>query len=479
MAWLFVPGLAGLNSVSNSYSPITVPSLTWRGKPLPPRRWSRVWQTARFIRRLSGTTYSPSMADAGVDAYLSSLPASPANRGAQQASDSASLTRDGFGMISFASFAKWSLTASSWRMCLPLFPEADWPLFSGTWPTSGSMRTGICSASPMFADPTGATASSSWPTATESDSRSSARHTTETGVMHPSTMLTDAVRAWPTPTVRDNDRGDDGEANREGSPSLVGATSLFHWESAWPTPAARDYKSENSAAHLTNGTGRTHLDQLPNFVAHRWATPRAEDSENCGNHPGAHDSLTGQTKLWNTPRATEADGGRRTEDGKRSVGLNTQAEMSTWSTPRVACNVTGTKTRLPFAEGGKTSKPSLEDQAREMWPTPTAEPYGSSQNGINGIGGAHERPSANTPSLEECSHSFPLLRATSPDGDGSSASTQTSHQRLLKPRLNPRFVEWLMGLPPGWTDSAPVGTAFVHWQQRMRWSLWQLVPACS
>lgn len=36
-----------------------------------------------------------------------------------------------------------------------------------------------------------------------------------------------------------------------------------------------------------------------------------------------------------------------------------------------------------------------------MWPTPTATPYGSSQNGINGVGGEFERPSANKPSLEK------------------------------------------------------------------------------
>jgi hypothetical protein len=35
-------------------------------------------------------------------------------------------------------------------------------------------------------------------------------------------------------------------------------------------------------------------------------------------------------------------------------------------------------------------------------------------------------------------------------------------------RLNPAFVEWLMGLPPGWTDFAPVGTEWFRWLQRMR-----------
>lgn len=37
----------------------------------------------------------------------------------------------------------------------------------------------------------------------------------------------------------------------------------------WPTPAARDHKGANSTEHVTtNGTGRMHMDQLPNFVEH-------------------------------------------------------------------------------------------------------------------------------------------------------------------------------------------------------------------
>jgi hypothetical protein len=34
-------------------------------------------------------------------------------------------------------------------------------------------------------------------------------------------------------------------------------------------------------------------------------------------------------------------------------------------------------------------------------------------------------------------------------------------------RLNPEFVEWLMGWPLGWTDFAPVATEWSHWSRLM------------
>lgn len=68
-------------------------------------------------------------------------------------------------------------------------------------------------------------------------------------------------------------RGSDGE---KGGPNMSfgsGGTPLPAQAANWATPAARDAKGENAAAHLTNGTGRKHMDQLPNQVAHGFPHP--------------------------------------------------------------------------------------------------------------------------------------------------------------------------------------------------------------
>jgi hypothetical protein len=278
--------------------------------------------------------------------------------------------------------------------------------------------------------------------------------------MHPGTMLTDAIRQWPSPMSADATRGSDAFARREGNPTLVGAAR------EWPTPAARDYRTPNSeASQERRNEDSPRGQQLPNYVAHLWATP-------------------------NLP-----NGGRMRANDEELVATKGQVD--------------GTKRQV-----------QLDAQAR-MWPTPTAEPYGSSQNGINGIGGAHERPSANTPSLDRLSRSFLPLLQTSTRGAACSPSAPTSRPRSdetwstpraestvtsrknLRPfaeggntskpslqqqatgailsagkaKLNPAFVEWLMGLPPAWTGSGPAATAWSRWQQRMRSSLWQLVRA--
>lgn len=91
---------------------------------------------------------------------------------------------------------------------------------------------------------------------------------------------------------------------------------------------------------------------------------------------------------------------------------------------------------MPGAPPGKRPVPNLSAvaQIERNWMTPTARDY--KDGGMN--------PGSDLPT--NSLRGRQVLRIGT-DGERSSRIGPTSHRQ----RLNPRFVEWLMGLPPGWT----------------------------
>lgn len=246
MAWLFVPALAGWNSDSGSPwdGPIEL-SVTSSGTPtLRPSSW-RGWKTRPWIRLLCGTISNPSMAEAGVDAWISSLLVSRASRGASPGSGEEPKTRVGSGRRSCELFATWSPESSSWKMSLDLF-DMGYQSSSETWPASGSMRNGECLARQKSERRIKGGDFSSWPTATAMDSVSS-RRTDGSGV-----TLMAAVRNYPTP--RSGKHGIPGTGARHpgywptpnvpnGKKKQVGLDEIAK---LWATPSARDWKSDDA-----------------------------------------------------------------------------------------------------------------------------------------------------------------------------------------------------------------------------------------
>jgi hypothetical protein len=133
------------------------------------------------------------------------------------------------------------------------------------------------------------------------------------------------------------------------------------------------------------------------------------------------------------------------------IGLLSLAEN--WPTAKV-------QTGAYSYANGDHNKPVLNlEGAAEQWQTPHSTPPHASNNGETSYLARQVR------SL--CSPPDP---ATSTPGDESSSDTPTS-----RPRLNPEFVTWLMGWPPGWTDFGCSATALSLWKRRMRSSLYGLV----
>lgn len=147
-----------------------------------------------------------------------------------------------------------------------------------------------------------------------------------------------------------------------------------------------------------------------------WPTVRCEDAESCGNHTGAMDSLHMAVRLWPTASANDHKCATRVTQ-RRKKALDGAAEH--WSLPNVPTR--GPETRgfsllvHPSSASGSTCLPTRG------------------------------------PILHPLSRLiFEVYRLN------------------LRRRLNPRFVEWLMGLPVGWSDSRPLGTEWFHYKQLLR-----------
>lgn len=208
--------------------------------------------------------------------------------------------------------------------------------------------------------------------------------------------------------------------------------------SSWPTTSAfadstekcgkpdKGRRGPNSGRTLT-GKALEVYGQGPHAKKKAWTTPQAHDvhpgdPERVGRYGTKHGgrNLNDDAAKWPTPHGFQAGNG---PDGNEFA-----KKVKNWGTPRVSTNAgIGNENREPKAR--------LEDQA---------------------------------------AHFSPPAPKTSTPGDDSSKSTRA---------LNPRFVEILMGWPPGWT-TARTGFAlqameFSRWRQATLSSLSSLVSSES
>ncbi len=226
---------------------------------------------------------------------------------------------------------------------------------------------------------------------------------------------------------------------RLGQGNIEDQVQRFEQASAWPTPAARDFK----------GVDRTDIDRgnaRPlNEVATTWSTPRASDAEKGGPNQsfGAGGTpLPAMAAQWSTPSVADVTGGRtsRSGDRKGELLLNSMAayvSQNSWPTP----------TGLSRPRSGETLAKCGD--------------YRKAKAGQNTV----------PLYLEEVALASSLpAPATETDGPSLPETDQTSS----RPSLNPAFVEWLMGWPPGWTSFGCSETAFSHFKADMRSALSRL-----
>lgn len=217
MSWLYVPGMEGSASPSDSQGSTPELFVTLSGKPTQrPYSW-RGWKTRPWIGRLSGTISQPLTAQRGADEWISSLPVSPASRSQRQDSNAVLTMTAGSGLPSHGSSMMWDRVSSSWRTSPDLFGTVSLTS-SPILPSSGSMRNGVVSQRQPLAPRTGGNGSGLWPTATATDSE---RRSVPTTIDGQTFSLVHAAQTWPTPTATEAKRGDCPSQRARSTPGLA------------------------------------------------------------------------------------------------------------------------------------------------------------------------------------------------------------------------------------------------------------------
>ena len=212
---------------------------------------------------------------------------------------------------------------------------------------------------------------------------------------------------------------------------ITGATA----SSSWPTPTAvtrpmegnvRLYRAKVEAGEMTEEEATAILGKSPfeaqGKIPATWPTPTTQDHierKSTQQKPGSRHSvgLGDAVRMWPTPTTQEVEhpdaeltdtGRRKSKDGTTSHSLNLADAVKMWPTP----------TAVEWKGRGPNSKQQGLAEYVKMWPTPTAD----------------EAKNAYSTTSQ-----FNNLRTQV------GASPQTG-------KLNPTWVEWLMGFPTGWTD---------------------------
>ena len=191
-------------------------------------------------------------------------------------------------------------------------------------------------------------------------------------------------------------------------------------------------------------------------VAHRrsvrgsssWPTPRGRDCKG----EGYHDTLPTTSMNWPSP-----DSNTSNYSGE-GYGPNLREKVTNWPTPRAS--IRDQPTKKEFEAGNPKTRLEAEaalfaDQ-KENWETPQSRDYKGKNTGSQEtlpnqtLNWPNSRSSRLDPTTQEGGSGF------SPDGPSSVppiARKDTTCSPTCR-RLRVEFAEWLMGLPPGWTNAS-------------------------
>lgn len=418
--WLYVPSCQSVPVSQDSIKESTSqqePKLfvTLSGKPTQqPLSW-RGWKTRPWSLPLFGTISQPLMASLGAGKWIASLPDFHANLGVLQERNKELPIQDGSGTTSGESFARYDRDTSSWRTCQVSCVE-ELNTFCGRWPKAGTLRNGVVSVRKKSDSPT-----------------------KEKGCL--------SLGNWRTPSASDSDGGVKDLSNPKSRDALAPKIKLRGQSVNWRSPQARDVKSAgkpNQPSYQRRVSGERQL--MLNDQSVNWPSPVASDA-GTGAIIGKEDQFR---KTSGLPRKINRNG----KDGSLGLArlvlfqspLPQIAQNANVAENLIAKNMQDISLNVNASARQKTDTNILSKTGscgQKLFPTPNSRD-------VKGHAPLHRKDgkSRATDQLPNCiEHTF--YQVTMPQQNGGNCSKQSR-------RLNPLFVERLMGLPTGWSMPIPI-----------------------
>ena len=449
----------------NEQSQICASSLMVRSKPSPARTWSQKWSRDSWTRHLSGRILKPSQHKSFVTEWTCLWPVIPASHSAQQGNDSEQKTLVTSGLTSLDQFELFAPDSVSSRMSKDT-SALDSAKSLENWKRSVIKRRGEYSLRVKSAHLTNGSGSLSWPTANARDWKDGSAECNQRAMdAGHQVTLARAATCWPTPTTAEAGKisccPNYGQLGLSNHPDVHGyqvnrpkkekSRKDVNWPTAtaeYPTPRTTDWKSSANApsnpVRVEEGTAT-----LGEFI-HASGLPAPANPSTDGNHP---ESLDQSQRNWQTfAHGTH----NRGETPHRQVvkalvnGEKAQTQCLTvdqvfaeeikgtnpnsWATPQASDHIEGARTDL-------TSNQKCLGRDMKQWATPNAFCYQPPENTEQWTKRAEYQQTEkgvnlHKPVQSQVLHENEKVMGAMPPSAG---------------KLNPRWVETLMGLPIGWT----------------------------
>ena len=201
-----------------------------------------------------------------------------------------------------------------------------------------------------------------------------------------------------------------------------------------------------------------------------WRTPSASDpvggvkdlnDPKYANADAPKIKLSDQVVAWRTPIAGDGTHNHCLTPAvlanKTTLTLSNQVNITNWPTP---------VTQDLKKRGPNSKQQGLAEEA-SIWPTPTTRDYKGAVTGksIDRKDGKSRKDQLCTIAVHND------LQVPNKQTNGKKSSNTNHDSPLLKKRLNPTFVEWLMGLPIGWSLPIPTEVKdYKHWEtESIQW----------